>query len=198
MKTKTLLGVMAAAFIAIQASTARAAIKLDDVNIGINPGLGQLVVIWGGEEVALPPLAGPLFGFGLDEPGLITIEEGFGGLVPPESGANIVLEVIAFDAALKGWTPGFGSTFENPGDTWDLGGVPAHEHPFWHVDSTDGGFVAPPGQTEWNATFRILDTGSTSYLSSEPVTVTFLPEPSAQVLLAMGAMPVTRRKRRRR
>jgi hypothetical protein len=177
--------------------SALAGIKPDDINIGVDASSHRLVLLWSGEEVELEELNGPLFGFGLDEPGLISIESAVMGLVPPDPGANLVLEVIAFDPALRGWTPGFGASFRFPGDTFDLGGVPAHEHVFWHIDATDLGYVAPPAQTEWNATFRILDTGSTGYLPSEPITVTFLPEPGSVVLLAALAALSGRTARRR-
>lgn len=197
MRKLVVMGIATALFVAASASTARAGIKPDDVNIGIDAANNQLAILWSGEEVELPELSGPLHGFGLDEPGLITIENPVLGLDPPAPGANLVLEVISFDAALKGWEPGFGASFRNPGETFNLGGVPAHEHVFWHIDSSDGGYVAPPAQTEWDATFRIIDTGSTGYLPSEAVTVTFLPEPSCLALLAFGGVGVRSRCRRR-
>lgn len=184
--------------IAANYSTAAAGLKDGDVNIGVDLALGKLAVEFSGQTVELPELGGPLVGFGLDEPGILTIENAVAGLVPPAPGANIVLEVISFDAALKGWTPGFSTIFGNPGDLWDLGGVPAHEHPFWHIDSTEAGYVAPPGQTEWHATFRILDTGATGYLPSDPVTVTFTPEPTSLALLAFGGGLAMRSVRRHR
>ncbi|HKQ48888.1 MAG TPA: hypothetical protein VJZ71_12530 [Phycisphaerae bacterium] len=168
---------------------AQAGVKGGDVNIGIDPDSGQLVALWGGELVQLPEINGPLFGFGIDEPGFFTITDSVVGLVPPEAGANLVLDVITFDDALKGWRPGFAGFFDDPGETWDIGSVPFDDHPFWHIDSNDPGFVPPPGQTAWNATFRILDTGSTGYLPSEALTVTFTPEPtSLAILLVISAL----------
>lgn len=171
--------------------------KDGDINIGVTSG-GQIVVEWSGKIVALPELAGPLFGFGLDEPGFFSIEED----EPDEdifvlgAGANIVLEVLSFDDALQGWRPGFSGVFDDFGETWNIGGVPFDTHPFWHINATDPLFVAPPGQTEWNATFRLLDTGSTGYAPSDPVTVTFTPEPTTLSLLALGALTLARRRTR--
>lgn len=171
--------------------------KEGDINIGIDSG-GQIVVEWSGELVGLPELAGPLFGFGLDEPGFFSIQED----EPDEdifvlgAGANIVLEVLSFDDALQGWRPGFAGVFDDLGETWDIGGAPFDTHPFWHIDATDPLFVAPPGQTEWTAVFRLLDTGSTGYAPSGPVTVTFTPEPGTLGLLALGAMALMRRRAR--
>ncbi len=186
-----------ACFLAL-ASTARADFKDDDFNIGVDPDASKLSILWNGEARELPFIEdGFLSGFGIDDPGFITLDESFGGLLPPDSGANIVLEVVSFDTALKAWKPGFGESFQSPGDLWDIGPVPAHQHPFWHIDSTDAGF--DPGQTEWNATFRILDTGSTGYEPSDPVTVTFTtPEPSTAALLLLAVAWGAQRSRRRR
>lgn len=171
--------------------------KEGDINIGVTSG-GQILVEWGGADVELPELSGPLFGYGLDEPGFFTIEADEPGkdLFVLGDGANIVLEVLSLDAALQGWRPGFAGTFENPGDTWNIGLSPFDTHPFWHIDSTDPNFVSPPGQTEWSATFRLLDIGSTGYAPSEPITVTFTPEPGTLGLLALGAVAVIRRRMR--
>lgn len=169
-------------------------IKEDDVNIGLDLAQNKLGVIWLGEEVSLPELAGPLFGFGLDEPGLISLEVPYGGLVPLPEGVEVVLEVISFDPALQGWTPGFSSTFSDPGDLWSLGSTPVHAHPFWHIDSTDAGFN--PMQVEWHATFRFVDANPGGYAASDPVTVVFTPEPAALTLMAVGAACVAWRRRR--
>lgn len=96
--------------------------KDGDINIGVTSG-GQIVVEWSGELVGLPELAGPLFGFGLDEPGFFSIQED----EPDEdifvlgAGANIVLEVLSFDDALQGWRPGFSGVFDDFGETWNIG-----------------------------------------------------------------------------
>jgi hypothetical protein len=176
------------------ADAVRADLKDGDVNIGVS-GSGQLVAAWNGEVVDLPEIGGPLFGFGLDEPGFFTIDadQPNEDIFLLEAGHHIVLEVIALDDALKGWTPGFASVFDDPGETWDIGAGPFDEHPFWHIDSTDGGFVAPPGQTEWNATFRLLDTGTTGYAPSDPVIVTFAPEPGTLSLILLGGVMICRR-----
>lgn len=171
--------------------------KDGDINIGVTSG-GQIIVEWSGEVVALPELPGPLFGFGLDEPGFFTLEEDEPGkgLFVLGAGANIVLEVLSFDDALQGWRPGFSGVFDDLGETWNIGGAPFDTHPFWHIDATDPLFVAPPGQTQWSATFRLLDTGSTGYAPSDPVTVTFTPEPGTLGLLMIGAMALIRRRTR--
>lgn len=169
----------------------------DDVNIGVS-GAGQLVVEFGDEQISLPAVSGLLNGFLGDEPGFFTIDED----EPDEdifvigAGANIVLEVISFDDALKAWTPGFAAILSQPGDTWSLGAAPFDTHPFWHIDSDDAGYIAPPLQTKWSATFRLLDTGSTGYSPSEPIMVTFTPEPGSLGLLAIGAALLVHRRTR--
>jgi len=195
--TRKLVWSAAAALAVSAASSALAGIKDDDINVGVDTTTGRLGILWGGETVELPEISGPLFGFGLDDPGVFTIENPFGGLDPLGAGAILRLEVISFDDALRGWRPGFAGTFENPGDTWDIGAAPLDEHPFWQINSLDPGYVSPPGQTEWNATLRMLDTGSTGYLPSDPVTVTFTPEPTGLALLALGGVLAASRVRRR-
>jgi len=174
-----------------------AGVREGDVNIGVTAS-SQLRGIYFGGPIELPEINGPLFGWGLDDPGFFTIENPIPteGMFVPGEGANIVLEVIAFDPALKGWTPGFASVFDDPGETWNIGLVPFDEHAFWHIDSTDPGFIPPPTQTEWSATFRLLDTGSTGYLPSDPITLTFTPEPTSLTMLAVGGVLLAGRRRR--
>ncbi len=167
----------------------------DDVVIGVS-STGQLVVEFAADgQFPLPAIGLLLFGFGDDDPGFLSIDKD----EPDEdifmlgAGANIALEVIAFDDALKLWRPGFAGFLTNPGDLWNIGAAPFDAHPYWHIDSTDAGFVAPPGQTRWSATFRLLDSGSTGYAPSDPITVTFTPEPGSLGLLAMGAFAILRR-----
>ena len=189
--------VMALIFSAAPANAGDHGHKEGDINIGVS-GAGQLVIEWSGEQVLLPELGGPLFGFGLDEPGFFTIDqdEPDEDIFVLDPGANVVLEVINFDAALQGWRPGFASTFENPGDTWNIGPAPFDTHAFWHIVATDPLFVAPPGHTNWSATSPLLDTGSTGYAASEPVTVTFTPEPGTLGLLAFATVAMIRRRAR--
>lgn len=171
-----------------------------DIIVGVS-ATGQLVIEFDDDEqVALPAVSGLLFGFLGDEPGFLSIDkdEPDEDIFTLGAGANIVLEVIAFDDALKAWRPGFAGFLANPGDLWNIGAAPFDAHPFWHIDSTDAGFVAPPGQTKWSATFRLLDTGSTGYAPSDPITVTFTPEPGSLGLFAVGAIALLRRSRHAR
>jgi hypothetical protein len=195
MRTRIVSGIAAALIAASLAPAAIAGIKEGDVNVGVD-GEGRLTLIFDGATVELPEINGPLYGFGLDEPGIISLENPVLGLDPPAPGANLVLQVDAFDPALKAGRPGSVRLSRIPATRGTCGPVPVHEHPFWQVDSTDAGYVPPPGQTEWNARFRIIDTGSTGYLPSDPVTVTFTPEPGSLALLAIGGGLAMCRRRR--
>lgn len=189
-------GMAMALFIAALVTPAKAGIKEGDVNIGVDSLLHQLMLIFDGHVAELPPINGPLFGYGVDDPGFISIENSVMGLDPPGPGSDLVVEVIHFDPALKAWTPGFGSVIRNPGDRWDLGEAPVHEHPFWQIDSHDPAFVSPPQQTEWNATVRIIDLGSTGYGASDPLTITFTPEPAGASLIVITGLLLGWRVRR--
>jgi len=196
---KNRIGKFVAVAALIAASPVYGGIKEGDVNIGVTAA-GQLRGVYFGGPVELPEINGPLFGWGDIDPGFFSIENPIPaeGLFVPANGANIVLQVIAFAPALKGWTPGFASVFNDPAEIWNIGPVPFDEHAFWHIDSNDPGFVPPPIQTQWSATFRLLDTGSTGYLPSDPVTLTFVPvpEPTSLSLLAIGALFLAMRSRR--
>ncbi len=177
--------------------------KSSDVQYGVTPD-GRLKLLFTEGLVVLQPIeSGPLTGWGADEPGFFSIinpipEEAMSPLAPSN---NIVVQVVGagLDNGLKAWLPGFGAHLGNGPfsvSSWDLG--PDHEdsHPFWHIDPTTAGFVGPLAQTEWNATFRIIDTGATGYLPSDPITMTFAPEPGSLAMLAVGAAALLRRNRR--
>lgn len=173
-----------------------------DIRVGLLPN-GQLKLLFTGGLTVLPVIdAGPLTGWGLDEPGFFSIDENIvdENMSPLAPGNNIIVEVVGagIDNGLKSWLPGFGNYLGNGPLSvlsWNLGPDFTDTHGFWHIDPTTPGFVSPPGQTEWSATFRIIDTGSTGYLPSDPITMTFAPEPGALSLLAFGAGVLLRRTR---
>lgn len=175
-----------------------------DVRVGRLPN-GQLKLLFTGGMTVLPVInSGPLTGWGLDEPGFFSIDETIPDedMSPLAPGNNIMIEVVGagLDNGLKSWLPGFGNYLGNGPLSvlsWNLGPDFTDTHSFWHIDPTTDGFVAPPGQTEWSATIRVIDTGSTGYLPSNPITLTFAPEPTSLGLLALGGMLTLRRKRRR-
>lgn len=171
----------------------------EDLVVGIT-GAGQLAVEFDFNElIELPEItAGPLNGWGLDDPGFFNLpddepDEGFFIL---GAGADVRFEVISFDAALRGWTQGFAGTFDDPGEFFSLGSPDFDEHPFWQINSDDAGFN--PLQTQWQATGRLVDVGLTGYAPSEAFTLTFVPvpEPSTLAILTLtGAALMLRRRR---
>lgn len=162
---------------------------------------GQLAVEFNFSElIELPEISGGLLsGWGVDDPGFFNLAtdepaENFHTLAP---GANIRFEVVSFDGAFRGWTQGFAGTFDDPGEYFPLGNPDFDEHPFWQIDSSDGGF--DPLQTQWQATGRLVDVGSTGYAASEPFTLTFIPvpEPSPLAVLVFAGAGILIRFRRR-
>ncbi|MBP7744697.1 MAG: hypothetical protein KA383_01095 [Phycisphaerae bacterium] len=176
----------------------------EDFLIGVNAPTNQLEVEY---DPDLYPFALPrsehllLVGWALDDPGLIGLDgpdPDDPDFVPVDAAADIGFELLAVSGtAFKVWNPlgpgetGFqilaGQTYNFPG----LGDF--HEHVWWHIDTTDPHY--DPTVTAWDVTFRFVDlrTGA-AHLASDPVTVTFAPEPSAALLLAAGVLAVARRR----
>ena len=134
----------------------------------------RLAVEFDGDEVFdLPSVDGVLLGWAGDEPGFNTLveDEPDEGFFAVAAGANVVLEIVSIEPGFKAHTPGFADILEVPGDTWDIGGAPFDTHPEWHIDPAAEGF--DDAQETWSVTVRFLDTGTTSYLPSEPFTIQF-------------------------
>lgn len=170
----------------------------EDVVVGIT-GASQLAVEFDPSEILDLPeiLLGPLSGWGIDDPGFLSLEadEPVEDFFVLGAGADIRYEVVSFDAALKGHTQGFASIFDDAGEFFELGSPDFDEHPFWQIDSADPGF--DPGQATWQATGRLVDVGTTGYAPSDPFTLTFrpVPEPGSLALLATGLAVHVRRRR---
>lgn len=166
-----------------------------ELHVGRTAG-GQLAVEFASDEpIQLQPVSGLLDGWGGDVPGLGSLakDEPAEDLFTLATGASVALQVVSFDPAFRGITPGFASVFQNPGDTWLIGGPEFDEHPFWHINSSDPSFDAD--QTVWQATFRFIDMGTTGYAPSDQLALQFtnVPEPGTWLLLAIGCMAIARR-----
>lgn len=110
------------------------------------------------------------------------------------AGAKIFLQVVTFTPALKLWDHELTSSVSGAGETWSLGEQPFMRELVWHIDSADPGFN--PGMTEWTATFRLIDTGTTAYSPSTEYTLRFtnVPAPGAAILM-LGLAGAARRRR---
>lgn len=174
--------------------------KEGDLNIG-RSAAGQIRVEYAPDlfPFSLPPSPEPeLTGFALDDPGFFSIDadEPDEDLYRLAAGAVIVMEIVSIDPALKAWTPFLTALppIDDPGEQWTIGPVPFDEHAWWNIDTSDPDF--DPDQTAWSATIVLKDIGPTGYADSDPVTLTFTPEPGSALLLGLGAAVVLRRRGR--
>ncbi len=154
------------------------------------------------EIIVLPASDGGVNGWILDDPGFAALDEDEPdeGLFQLANGADVHLQLVSADAALNVWDPFF-NTVLAPNDSFalDIDGTLDGEfdtHGFWHIDSDDAGF--DPMQTEWEATFRFIDTGATGYADSGTFTLTFsnVPAPGAISLAALSGVVLAGRRRR--
>jgi hypothetical protein len=128
------------------------------------------------QPVILPETSGLLNGWADNAPGfdrLIGIDSAHGWL-PMESGANVWVEIVALDPALRMITNSF-NILDTVGDQTRLGDHLLHIHNTWHIDADDPAF--DDQQACWNMTLIAFDTGATDYSDSPPFTLTFCNTP---------------------
>lgn len=105
-----------------------------------------------------------------NEPGFeaVLVDEPNENLFTLEPGCQIRLELVSCDPAFAA----VGDTvIDEPGEQVALGDQSLHTHITWVVDSILPGF--DPLKVLWQATFKLVDTGSTNYADSEPFTIYF-------------------------
>jgi hypothetical protein len=127
----------------------------------------------------LNPVSGLLNGFTDGNPGFnrINVDQPDADFFQLQSGAQITLRLLQADPALKFWRNNLSANLSNPGDELLLGDHQLHYHGTWHIDSKAAGYDAD--RAFWEATFVILDTGSTGYSQSEPFTARFANRPNS-------------------
>lgn len=175
-----------------------------DFEVGIDPALNKIKVEFDFDlPVILPPSEFPLLnGFALDDPGFVSLEadEAIPGVFEPLApGRTIAMRVLSSNVpAMKVWDelgPGEDG-FQIIGDRlWTIGSAFFDDHPVWHLDSSDPSYV--PNGGPWTVTFELLELtpgNVAGYSPSDPVTVTFIPEPAAVSLLALGGLVALRRR----
>lgn len=143
----------------------------------------------------LPSASLPLAGWASETPGFEAIEgdDPAAGLYALDTAAKISIEVISFSPALKLWNHELDHSITAPGSLLSLGALPFTEHTTWHIDASDPGF--DPLATEWTASFRLIDTGSTAYAPSEPQTLHFTTIPAPMSVIALAPLATRRRRR---
>ncbi len=195
MKQQSIICLAAVLTLSLFAVPALAQHQHEDLIVGRSDG-GQLMIEFGHWDEAhlLSPVSGSLNGWLGDDPGFAHLEhdepaENFYRL---DDGAEIWFEVVSFEAAFQAWGPGFSGPYLNPGDDVFLGDDHLHEHLEWHINADDPGFDML--DAPWEATFKLVDRGTTAYADSPSYTLTFVPEPATAGLLLLGALVALRRR----
>ncbi len=176
----------------------------DDFEVGIDPVLQQIKVEYDPDlfPFPLPPSDFPLLaGWALDDPGFVSLdadEQVPGEFEPLPAGRVIGLRVLSVSSPeFKVWDPlGPGEPgFQIQGSNlWTIGAAPFDRHPVWHIDSADPAY--DPANGPWSVTFELVDLTpglSVALLPSDPVTVTFIPEPASLSLLVLSVTLLRRR-----
>lgn len=189
---------LAATAIAFSSAPAWAHEGHEDIIVGRTSG-NQLTVEFDGfgETHELAPVNGLFNGWAGDDPGFAHLEadEPVEDFYTLQSGADIYLEIVSIDTALRG-NP-LTDDLDVAGEQALLGGYELHEHIDWLIDSDDAGF--DPLQTQWDVSFKLVDMGATTnYSDSDIYTLSFtnVPEPASVVLLAVGGLAAIRRRTR--
>lgn len=146
-----------------------------DVDIWVGrTSTGQLNI--GGADISqlipLIPTSGLINGWADNDPGFdrVITSQPANNLFPLAGGAQISLRLVFADPAFRAIDNSF-FILELPGDETYLGNAQLHTHLTWHVNADDPNF--DPLRCRWNATFILIDDGSTNYRDSAPFTLMF-------------------------
>lgn len=122
--------------------------------------------------IPLLPTSGLINGWANNDPGFdrIVVSQPANNLFPMAAGAEISLRIVAADPGFRVIDNSF-EVIQFPGEETFLGDNMLHVHVTWHVDADDPEF--DPLQCEWDATFILVDDGSTNYQDSAPFTLMF-------------------------
>lgn len=153
-----------------------------DIDVARTQGNKLVIGDWNPatDFILLNPVSNPIlqiFGFAAGDPGfdyLRSFEEVPPNLLALQSGAEIWVEVVALHPAFRVIGPGGTPILDQPGERVLLGGATLHEHLTWHANSQDPDFN--PAETEWTATFKLVDEGTTAYSDSDPIILRFVSE----------------------
>lgn len=162
-------------FIVTIVISAASASAQHDVDVWVGrTSTGQLAI--GGADVSQPipllPTSGLINGWADNDPGFdrVVTAQPANNLFTLASGADISLRLVSVDPAFRVIDNSF-SILEWPGDETYLGDHLLHTHLTWHVNADDPNF--DPLRCLWEATFILLDDGSTNYRDSAPFTLKF-------------------------
>lgn len=173
----------------------------EDFEVGINPATNRIQIAYDPDLFpwSLPASEWPdAVGFALDDPGFVSLDadEAVPGVFEVlNPGASIAMQVLSVSSPeMKAWNPvGPGEPgFQIIGDSlWTIGAPFFDNHPVWHIDT-----AAPtydPAHGPWDITFQLVDNAG-MHLASEPVTVSFTPEPASLGAAALGVLVFRRRR----
>ena len=146
----------------------------------IEADLDELIILESSTNPFLPRYLG-------SEPGFETLEsnepdENFYML---DGASDVYLKLISKDINLQVLSADVNISLGD-GDVLTLGGSDVHTHLVFNIlPAYSGGVLSD--------TFQLEDHGASAYISSDPFTMTFVPEPTAIVLMGIGGLMAKRK-----
>lgn len=160
---------------------------------------GELVIadFHFGDLFTLSVAGPPLTGWSSQEPFFEAIggDDPAADLYALSAQSKIFAEVVLFTPGVRLWDHGLTESVSEPGTRLSLGPLPFVDHTHWQLDPAAAGY--DPTLSEWAASFRLVDTGTSGYVASPVYTLRFAPVPAPATVAPLAGLALARRRLRR-